>query len=114
MRNELAYLAGYVDGDGCFYIGKNINPIKYRSALIISSTNKEVLNYFQKTFGGGCIFGKKNPRFKTYNPINRWTIGGINGGDRQTQKFKDSYVECLRKRDIICGQIHSLNSKLTI
>lgn len=79
MNTDLAYLAGYIDGDGCFYIGKNINPIKYRSGIIISSTNKDILRFFQKRFGGGCVFGKKNLRFKTYNIINQWIIGGSCG-----------------------------------
>lgn len=78
MDIDFAYLAGYIDGDGCFYIGKNINPIKYRSGIVISSTNKDTLRFFWKKFGGNVIFGKPNPKFKSYNPINQWYTGGNN------------------------------------
>lgn len=78
MDTDLAYLAGYIDGDGCFYIGKNIKPVKYRNGIIISSTNKDTLRFFWKKFGGNVIFGKTNTKFKTYNPINQWYTGGKN------------------------------------
>lgn len=53
---NLAYTAGYVDGDGCFYLGKekpkkrltHKNVIK----IAINSVNPEVLHFFKKTFGG--------------------------------------------------------------
>jgi LAGLIDADG-like domain len=60
MKNQLAYLSGYIDGDGCFYIGKNIRPIKYRSGIIISSTNKEILRFFKK-MEIGTLKNSKNP-----------------------------------------------------
>ncbi len=78
MKNILAYTAGYIDGDGCFYIGKNAKPIKYRNGIIVSSTNKEVLYFFKKNFSGRVSHGNENMRFKTYNPIHHWTIQGIN------------------------------------
>lgn len=57
-----SYIAGYIDGDGCFYIGKTklknrIAP-KYRMAIIISSTNIDVLQLFKSQFGGS-ISSKK-------------------------------------------------------
>jgi len=52
MKNKFAYIAGYIDGDGCFYIQKESNPIKYRAKLIISSTNQEPLYFFKENFGG--------------------------------------------------------------
>lgn len=52
MKNTLSYLAGYIDGDGCFFLKKDKKPLKYRAVLIISSTNKEVLKSFKKSFGG--------------------------------------------------------------
>lgn len=81
MKNTLAYTAGYIDGDGCFYIGKNAKPIKYRNGIIVSSTNQEVLYFFKKNFSGRVSHGKKNMRFKTYNPIHHWTIQGINANN---------------------------------
>lgn len=87
MNTNFAYLSGYIDGDGCFYIGKNIHPIKYRSGIIISSTQMDVLRFFKKTFGGSLRFGKKNPKFKTYNVVNQWIIGGINSTELAIKIF---------------------------
>jgi hypothetical protein len=51
-----SYCAGYVDGDGCFFIGKTINKrtgnVKYIHSFIISSTDKEILEFFSNEFGG--------------------------------------------------------------
>lgn len=53
---DLAYIAGYIDGDGCFFIGKEqrkqrLAP-KYVISIIISSVNKCTLESFKKQFGG--------------------------------------------------------------
>jgi hypothetical protein len=53
----LAYAAGYVDGDGCFYIGKQSR--KFIMHFIISSTNKEILIWFRNNFGGTISASKK-------------------------------------------------------
>lgn len=50
-----AYLAGYTDGDGCFSIGKHKRKngsFKYSSSFIISSTNRDILEYFSTFFEG--------------------------------------------------------------
>ena len=52
--NTFSYIAGYFDGDGCFYIGnyfeKTRNKIKYQSRIIISSTNTGIINIVKKYF----------------------------------------------------------------
>ena len=58
-----AYLAGYVDGDGCFYIGK-IRPKgrisnKFPASITISSANISILNKFKKLYGGSVQSNKK-------------------------------------------------------
>ena len=57
-QTDFAYMAGYIDGDGCFYIGKHkpkkrLKP-KYIISIIISSVNTEVLYWFKSCFGG-CV-----------------------------------------------------------
>lgn len=53
---DFAYTAGYIDGDGCFHLRKQIFKGKKRSKfsakLIISSVNPEVLQWFKAIFGG--------------------------------------------------------------
>jgi hypothetical protein len=53
---DIAYLAGYLDGDGCIHIGKEMRkgrlaPI-YVLAIKIASVNKEPFIDFQRWFGG--------------------------------------------------------------
>lgn len=54
MNLDLAYLAGYTDGDGCFHIRESSK--KFRNTFVISSTNKTVLDHFQYKFGGNVRF----------------------------------------------------------
>lgn len=51
-----AYAAGYVDGDGCFHLGKTVK--KFISSVTIVSTNRDILNWFQNIWGG-TIHAKK-------------------------------------------------------
>lgn len=47
---DKAYAAGYIDGDGCFYLGKCAK--KFISSVTIVSTDKVVLKWFKEIFGG--------------------------------------------------------------
>ena len=55
-NTDLAYAAGYIDGDGCFYIGKSLR--KFISHLIVISTDKEILLWFKKLFRGNISSAK--------------------------------------------------------
>lgn len=55
MKKTIAYIAGYIDGDGCFFINKESNLTKYRAKIIISSTNYKILEFFKNNFGGFII-----------------------------------------------------------
>ena len=90
MNLTLAYTAGYIDGDGCFYIGKNIKPIKYRRALIVSSSDKTICDFFKNEFGGNCSYNKKSIRFPTHKPIAQWYIQG-----ESSEKLTESLVPYL-------------------
>ena len=73
---DLAYAAGYIDGDGCFSINR-INAsdrIRDTCYMIINSTELENLYWFQNTFGGN-IFPQKeiNPKHK---PLYRYELKG--------------------------------------
>lgn len=73
---QLAYLAGLIDGEGCFHISdKVIKPRKSRglrsnkrgwnkrtnfsTTISVSNTNLEVLNWLKDTFGGNVYIAKK-------------------------------------------------------
>lgn len=69
-----SYLAGYIDGDGCFFLKHEKSPEKYRAYLIISSTYKPVLSHFANIFGGHIT---KCPTKKVnYKQQYHWTIRG--------------------------------------
>lgn len=74
MKNTLSYIAGYIDGDGCFFLCKEKNPLKYRAHIIISSTNKEVLETFHVSFGGSIYLTSK--RFDHWKRTYHWMIRG--------------------------------------
>lgn len=60
---EFSYLAGYLDGDGCFYIGYQKSSkrkrIKKVCCIIINSVNESTLNSFKKVFGGSVKLVKE-------------------------------------------------------
>lgn len=65
--NNLAYTAGYIDGDGCIYAGTTVQKkgtIVFEYNIQVLSVNIEPLNYFVNNFGG-CIRAKnKKERHK--------------------------------------------------
>lgn len=72
-KTDLAYAAGYIDGDGCFYIEKLFteNRFRFRCFIAINSTEIENLQWFQKIFGG--VLTSKAP-IKQHKPIHRLVI----------------------------------------
>lgn len=52
----LFYIAGYIDGDGCLYIGKHFNSGQsfhtYEYSIQICCINNAAMNYIQNIFGG--------------------------------------------------------------
>jgi hypothetical protein len=76
-QNICAYAAGYVDGDGCIYLGKTTQKPKmivvYEYNVQITSVKRPVLDLFKSIWGGSI---QKRP----YKPGHRdafcWTIKG--------------------------------------
>lgn len=61
------YAAGFLDGEGCFTIGRNWKPV-----IAVENTYRPVIEWLHKTFGGSltvCKGRKKNHR-TTY----RWAV----------------------------------------
>lgn len=73
--NKFSYLAGYVDGDGCFYLGTTIqkpkNIIVYESSIQILSVKPEVLYFFKENFGG---YVRQKPQKLNHKTPYVWTI----------------------------------------
>lgn len=79
-NTDFAYIAGYIDGDGCFYVGKTTNKktgrIRYQSMLVIASTNKFILHQFSSQFGGSVRLSDNRLKYPGQKPQYQFTIKG--------------------------------------
>lgn len=74
---DLAYLAGFIDGEGCFFIGNFLTISKctgnkyfnYHCILKISNNSIEVLKWINETFGGRTTLLNKKTKDKSRNFI---------------------------------------------
>ena len=78
-NTDLSYIAGYIDGDKCFYIGKRkrkntISPT-LQTNIIIVSVNPKVLEWIQSLFEGSISSRKQGPEKhkRLYNYVLRKT-----------------------------------------
>lgn len=80
---QIAYLAGIVDGEGCFYFGKVKqgrygNGTQWHCKLAVTSTDKCLTDWLNDLFGG-----TKEQRYrytskkKFERPIHRWDASGL-------------------------------------
>lgn len=81
---NLAYLAGIIDGEGCFHACKLKNKPgdgykngHYRCVLKVSNTNIDLFYWLQETFKGTCCAAFKETRDHLYKrDIYEWTVTG--------------------------------------
>ena len=74
-RSDLAWAAGLFEGEGCFSAKRRKQGMIQLSA-VITSTDLEVLETFNRVIGEGHICGPfdlKNPRWR---PAYHWTANG--------------------------------------
>lgn len=112
-NTNFAYAAGYIDGDGCFYIGKTINKktgrIRYQSMLIISSTNRFILNEFFQKFGGIVRLSDDRLKYPGQKPQYQFIIKG-NKALEFTQNIQPYLVEKKRESENFCSSITKENN----
>lgn len=72
---ELAYLAGIIDGEGCFYIQRPGGK-SHTLRLFVMNTFKPLIDYLYKTFGGFQYSRKKEN--STWKIRHEWFV------DRET------------------------------
>lgn len=70
-KSKLPYLAGIIDGEGCFNIAKCRNS--YTPRLLVTNTNENLINWLQENFGGDIskTVVKNKPHWK---PRYMWRI----------------------------------------
>ncbi len=59
------WLAGFIDGEGCFDISRTRTTIFPR--LLIANTNIEILKAIKEKYGGDITSRKLNENWKTFN-----------------------------------------------
>lgn len=68
-RIELAWAAGFFDGEGCVSRKKNQSNGRRAPFLQVSQTNRVVLDRFQAAVGGlGVIYGPYRQKKRTHSP----------------------------------------------
>lgn len=77
---QLAYLAGMIDGEGCFLIGAYAKNPKtgtphFHTQIQLSSTDEVLIDWLVNNFGGRKSFysAKQTPK-NSRRAIHRWTI----------------------------------------
>lgn len=79
---QLAYLAGIVDGEGCFYFGKVKqgrygNGTQWHCHLSVTNTDKRLINWLNDLFGGNSERRYRWTSKKTFcRPIYKWQASG--------------------------------------
>lgn len=96
MKNKYAYLAGYIDGDGCLYIGTYIqkpkNIIVYDCSIQISSVCLQVIQYFKAEHSGSY---RKMPFRQRHRDAYCWTIKG-----QQARKIAEACFQFMTDKQI--------------
>tara|TARA_Y100000310_G_C20667881_1_gene808619 strand:+ start:500 stop:934 length:435 start_codon:yes stop_codon:yes gene_type:complete len=79
-NSELDYMAGFFDGEGCISINKS-NKLKrtsgkrylqYSAVIVVSNTDRDVLEIFQRNFGGNIYTLKRGLNAHKYKPCYQW------------------------------------------
>lgn len=96
-QSKLSYMAGFMDGEGSFSITKTYSVqrkadgskqkyLVYKLWVSVTNTNREVMDWVAKNFGGKVLTGSnksRNPKYKTrytwalssFKDIEKFTIG---------------------------------------
>lgn len=80
-ETEKAYIAGLIDGEGCFNVSKQSHPrarkgFKITCRLLVVNTDASMMLWLLKTIGAGSIYTNEkifNPKWK---PVHRYYING--------------------------------------
>lgn len=80
---DIAYLAGIIDGEGCFYIGrvkqgKYGNGYQWHSMIKVTSCDEELILWLEKTFGGAKDSRYRWTSKKAFTrPVYNWQATGL-------------------------------------
>lgn len=100
---DLAYMAGIVDGEGCFWIGK-VKPTKgngyvseqFRGLLKVCNTDKRLIDWILFTFDGT---ESKATRYQPKAKFHRIVYDWVATGDRLLDLCEQLYPYLLLKKE---------------
>ena len=73
MNMGRAYMAGFFDGEGCVTISRPHSRSNYQLEVNIGNTNREVLEWIQRNYGGR-LHALRKPTY--YKPYSVWQVSG--------------------------------------
>ena len=80
MKLDRKYLAGLIDGEGCFGIDKRLRGKRWiclTPNFQFSNTHKEIVEDLKDTFGIGTINLSKHPNRPNYKPCWNYRVNGF-------------------------------------
>jgi len=76
-REDMSYLAGIIDGEGCFYLARHKNGhgfVHPDPRIIVSNTNYDLVVWLKDTFGG--YITKQAPKNTKHKMKYQWIVSG--------------------------------------
>ena len=73
---ELAYLAGIIDGEGCISLstGKTSRRIRHSTQVFIGNTDERLIHWLHQRFGGSI--GVRQRQNASHKPLWYWLVSG--------------------------------------
>lgn len=80
-NEQLAYLAGLIDADGCFQIAGNGNPRCLRPNIQVIMTHEPTIRWMAELWGASCTSWAEHRRAEHHKPQFRTVLTGERAAD---------------------------------
>jgi len=107
ITNDVAYIAGFFDGEGCVRIKKsNQGGNSYYVWVAITNSNKEILDYVAEIFGGSVRRAEKR--------VNKWIYHFLITSSEATDMLKTmlGFLREKKEQAELAIQFHEMKEKL--
>ncbi len=106
---KFAYLAGYIDGDGCFYVRTYIqkpNILVFDYSIQVCSVDVGIIKYFKEEFNG--VFNKRPEKREDRKESYLWTVK-----TKQSIKVAENILKYLISKKKTCKLFLSIGNSIT-
>ena len=108
ITNDIAYIAGFVDGEGCIRIKRaNQGGNSYYVTFQITNSNQDILEFIAQLFGGQIGFQEKGRN----KPIYQYRLTSAEAVD--ALKLLHPFLKEKRVQAQMAIQFHEMKEKLT-